>query len=332
LPKTPASAANAEPANLRRDKWLRNKIASDKDRWVLVSDLMTFNKLKALTTDKNVIVAAIKHADKLLEVSADETKLRRRAEALPKPDDGVDVSIYTEGWPLTFKLQDVQQALTAAGFKPLFIKLRKTGPELKDFAGAAFIEFESAAEVQAAVEGQSKIAVEGVRMEPLATWMERSPAKSAAAPAPAAPPKPPLPLGCIVHFEDVTQPGDRNAMREALKSIAAEGGDDGIAYVDHTADDKSFKVRFRTPELAQRVLAKLPELKDIAAGKASMLEGEVEKEYLAEAQRRIAAGASASSKPSRGGRGGGGGNKRGPGGGRGGREGGDRKRARGGSA
>lgn len=61
--------------NLKRDKFMREKMSADPEGCIVVSSswylvmlvdtLMTFNRLKQLSTDKQVIIDAIKESDKL---------------------------------------------------------------------------------------------------------------------------------------------------------------------------------------------------------------------------------------------------------------------------
>ncbi|OTF70259.1 lupus La protein-like protein, partial [Euroglyphus maynei] len=63
--------------NLRHDKFMKYQLREN-DGWFPLDKLMTFNKLKALSTDKNVILNALKKsANGLIETSECETKLRR---------------------------------------------------------------------------------------------------------------------------------------------------------------------------------------------------------------------------------------------------------------
>ena len=267
---------------------------------------MTFNKLRALTSEKAVVVEAIKTSPKLLELSPDESKLRRRSRDLPKPDDGVDVSVFTEGWPVTFKLHDIQAVLSASGNKPLFIKMRRGGPDQKDFLGSCFVEFDTAEEMQRCVDSQASISVPSasIKVEPLATWLKRNEGGASAASSErrkAATPKDiQLPLGCILVFEGVDTPKTREEFRTLLGS-KSEGEEEKIAYVDYDATERMVKVRFRSAQQAKIILEKVPEIKEIVHTKCYLLEGDAEAAYLDMIKQASSAKSSAKSSGKRGG-------------------------------
>nr|XP_027196072.1 lupus La protein homolog [Dermatophagoides pteronyssinus] len=63
--------------NLRHDKFMKYQLREN-NGWFPLDKLMTFNKLKALSTDKNVILDALKKSPNgLIELSECETKLKR---------------------------------------------------------------------------------------------------------------------------------------------------------------------------------------------------------------------------------------------------------------
>ncbi|KAG5676154.1 hypothetical protein PVAND_006003 [Polypedilum vanderplanki] len=94
-------------SNLRRDKFLNSKIAEDKDGWVPISVLLTFNRLKALTEDANVIAESVdKSSNGLVQVSEDKQKIRRHPEN-PLPEFNEERrkelqarTAYAKGFPL----------------------------------------------------------------------------------------------------------------------------------------------------------------------------------------------------------------------------------------
>ena len=85
-------------SNLRKDKFLQTKIKADKEGWVGIDVLLTFNKLKSLTTEAKVVVDALKGSD-LCEVNDDGDKLRRSAD-LPPDDTSKERTLYVKGYPV----------------------------------------------------------------------------------------------------------------------------------------------------------------------------------------------------------------------------------------
>lgn len=65
-------------SNLRRDKFLSKQISDNEGGWVELAVLLTFKRLKSMSDDASVIVAAVqKSSAGLVEVSEDKLKLRR---------------------------------------------------------------------------------------------------------------------------------------------------------------------------------------------------------------------------------------------------------------
>uniref|UniRef100_A0A3Q3W2C3 HTH La-type RNA-binding domain-containing protein n=1 Tax=Mola mola TaxID=94237 RepID=A0A3Q3W2C3_MOLML len=74
--------------NLPRDKFLKEQLQLD-DGWVTLETMLKFNRLKSLTTESGIIVAALqKSKTGLLEISEDMTKVRRSPDKpLPEQND-----------------------------------------------------------------------------------------------------------------------------------------------------------------------------------------------------------------------------------------------------
>ncbi|KAH0499884.1 Lupus La protein-like protein [Microtus ochrogaster] len=132
--------------NLPRDKFLKEQIKLD-EGWVPLDTMIKFNRLNRLTTDFNVIVQALgKSKAKLMEVSADKTKIRRSpSRPLPEVTDEYknDVknrSVYIKGFPTDATLDDIKEWLDDKG-QILNIQMRRTLH--KTFKGSIFAVFDS---------------------------------------------------------------------------------------------------------------------------------------------------------------------------------------------
>lgn len=132
--------------NLPRDKFLKEQIKLD-EGWVPLETMIKFNRLNRLTTDFNVIVQALsKSKTKLMEVSADKTKIRRSpSRPLPEVTDEYknDVknrSVYIKGFPTDATLDDIKEWLDDKG-QILNIQMRRTLH--KTFKGSIFAVFDS---------------------------------------------------------------------------------------------------------------------------------------------------------------------------------------------
>lgn len=79
-------------SNFRHDKFLRGKAAEDSDGYVPLTVIATFNRIKTITTDVEVIAKALESSTEL-ELSSDRTAVRR-TRALPEDDDSEQRSVY----------------------------------------------------------------------------------------------------------------------------------------------------------------------------------------------------------------------------------------------
>lgn len=79
-------------SNYLGDKFLQAQIALHRG-WVPVHTLLSFNRLKQLTTDAAVVVEAVKRSEGLVQVNEEGTMVRRVKPALRNPDAVVN-SIY----------------------------------------------------------------------------------------------------------------------------------------------------------------------------------------------------------------------------------------------
>lgn len=93
--------------NLRRDKFLIQKVADSPEGWVDISVLITFNRLKKITEDAAAIANAMDKSNKgYVQVSEDRTKIRRHPEnPLPEFNETRRKELqartaYAKGFPL----------------------------------------------------------------------------------------------------------------------------------------------------------------------------------------------------------------------------------------
>ncbi|XP_066494073.1 lupus La protein homolog [Tiliqua scincoides] len=132
--------------NLPRDKFLQDVIKKD-DGWVTLKTIITFNRLKCLTTDFKVIVEALRKSKTgLMEVSNDKSKIRRTPNkplpAITKQykNEVKSRSVYIKGFPLDSNLDDIKGWLDNKG-KIENIFMRRTLE--KSFKGSVFTVFDS---------------------------------------------------------------------------------------------------------------------------------------------------------------------------------------------
>ncbi|KAG8432415.1 hypothetical protein GDO86_016894 [Hymenochirus boettgeri] len=130
--------------NLPRDRFLKQQITLD-DGWVPLETMIKFNRLSKLTTDFPTIIEALKKSKTgLLEISEEESKIRR-SPAKPLPEINEDYknsiqkrSVYIKGFPIDASLDDIKAWLENKGSVEN-IHMRKTFQ--KAFKGSIFIVF-----------------------------------------------------------------------------------------------------------------------------------------------------------------------------------------------
>lgn len=130
-------------SNYRHDKFLKTAAESDPEGFVPISVLLTFNKLKALTEEVEVVAEALQGSSTVV-VSEDKSRIRR---LFPLPeDDGTSSkarTLYVKGYPIDdvdVTIEKISDQFSAYGNVSL-VRFRKDHTT-KGFKGAVFIEFE----------------------------------------------------------------------------------------------------------------------------------------------------------------------------------------------
>mmetsp|Transcript_4762 Transcript_4762/g.4810 ORF Transcript_4762/g.4810 Transcript_4762/m.4810 type:complete len:245 (+) Transcript_4762:75-809(+) len=171
-------------SNFRKDTFLREAALSDSEGFVPISTLLTFNKLKKLTTNIEEIVHSIESSN-IVEASADGLKIRRKY-PLPAVDNSKECTLYVKGFPLEdsdVTIEAITEQFSTYG-NVCMVKLRKDIH--KKFKGSCFIEFDQPSAVDAAVAAanQNGTVTLSFKETPylcvmkLGEWLERKAAKS----------------------------------------------------------------------------------------------------------------------------------------------------------
>ncbi|XP_077997232.1 lupus La protein homolog [Glandiceps talaboti] len=294
--------------NLRRDKFLQEKTKED-EGWVTLETLITFNRLKQMSTDFEVIVAALKKSTSgLLEISEDKTKIRR-CEGKPVPEDSDNLradiksrSVYCKGFPNDASLDDIQEFLDKHG-KVSTIQMRKT-LDTKEFKGSVFTTFDSVEDAKKFVDAESiKYGeTETIRLlkadyfrkkqeerkaakkeEKMQKYKEKDEKEDGDEPGNEYQP------GCILYFSGATD----QTSREDLHAVFDKHGN--VRWIDFTRGETEGYIRFDGGE-AQSALDKVKEGNDgkIVVNEQELttkvLEGEEEKNKwleIREQQRKV---------------------------------------------
>ena len=172
-------------ANMRKDKFLQKK-TKESDGWVSIEVLLTFNKLKALTTDVKTVADALKDSD-LVEVSEDGTKIKRGSD-IPSEDTTKVRTLYVKGYPVDdadVTIESVTEEFKSYG-NIQYVRLRKD-PMTKKFKGSVFVEFDNRDSVAAIVKAAYEEDGKTMKMQYKGTdyacvmymdeWLERKEAK-----------------------------------------------------------------------------------------------------------------------------------------------------------
>lgn len=132
--------------NLGRDKFLQQKMSED-NGWIEVEVLLKFNRLKALTTNNDAVVKALrKSTSSLLEIDECGKKIRRNVNK-PLPEQTGEYkmtlnarSVYVKGFPLDASLDEITAFCREYG-NVESVEMRKN-VKTKQFKGSIFVVFD----------------------------------------------------------------------------------------------------------------------------------------------------------------------------------------------
>lgn len=310
-------------SNFRKDAFLRAQAEADPNGFVPIKVLLTFNKLKALTTDADLI-AEIMADSEVVDVSADKQSIKRSAE-LPANDDSALRTLYVKGYPTEdagVTIEAVSAQFSTYG-KVLMVRLRREKGS-KAFKGSCFVEFDSEKAVADAVaaanaDGAVQIGYKDAKFDCVMAyteWAKRKEAKrknsgkagdagasagshkrnSDALKTEEAPTKTEFTAGLIFHVRELPTDANTYEIKEYFKKIA------DVKFVDYNAGTSEAFVRVADSAASTRVAEALKNgisLRETTAKMTySVLEGDAEQAYWD----KIAA---ESKNSNRGGRGGG---------------------------
>ncbi|XP_030046707.1 la-related protein 7 isoform X2 [Microcaecilia unicolor] len=135
--------------NLHKDRFLWEQIEKSRDGYVDISLLLSFNKMKKLTTDEKLIARALKGSS-VVELNLEGTKIRRRQPLGEKPLDVDSRTVYVELLPKNVNHSWIDRVFGKCG-DVVYISIpryKSTG----DPKGFAFVEFESKEQAEKAIE------------------------------------------------------------------------------------------------------------------------------------------------------------------------------------
>lgn len=135
-------------SNLQKDRFMKQEISKHPEGYVPIPTIASFNRMKQITDDLNLVVKAMKLSS-MLEVNGDETMVRRNT-PVPEPQNVDKETIYVERLP-PYADHDWVKGIFSKYGKVEYVSIprfKHTG----DIKGFAFVEFESAKVAQEAIE------------------------------------------------------------------------------------------------------------------------------------------------------------------------------------
>ncbi|XP_051021596.1 la-related protein 7 [Acomys russatus] len=136
-------------ANLHKDRFLREQIEKSRDGYVDISLLVSFNKMKKLTTDGKLIARALKSSS-VVELDLEGTRIRRKKPLGERPKDEEERTVYVELLPKDVTHSWIERVFGKCG-NVVYISIphyKSTG----DPKGFAFVEFETKEQAAKAIE------------------------------------------------------------------------------------------------------------------------------------------------------------------------------------
>ncbi|XP_063165939.1 la-related protein 7 isoform X2 [Candoia aspera] len=135
--------------NLHKDKFLREQIEKSRDGYVDISLLVSFNKMKKLTTDRKLIARAVKSSS-VVELDLEGTRIRRRQPLGDQPKDVDNRTVYVELLPKNVNHSWIERVFGKCG-NVVYVSIPRYKTS-KDPKGFAFVEFETKEQAEKAIE------------------------------------------------------------------------------------------------------------------------------------------------------------------------------------
>ncbi|XP_015267368.1 PREDICTED: la-related protein 7 isoform X2 [Gekko japonicus] len=135
--------------NLHKDRFLREQIEKSRDGYVDISLLVSFNKMKKLTTDRKLIARAVKNSS-IVELDLEGTRIRRRQPLGEQPKDVDSRTVYVELLPKNVNHSWIERVFGKCG-NVVYISIPRY-KTTRDPKGFAFVEFETKEQAEKAIE------------------------------------------------------------------------------------------------------------------------------------------------------------------------------------
>jgi len=304
--------------NLPRDKFLMEETKGN-DGWVTMETMLKFKRLMELSSDKDVITAALKKSKAgLMEVNEDSSKIRRNPE-IPLPENTVESktaiearTVYVKGFDTeNTSLDELLDHFNETNTDVVSIQLRnysvgKGKEKVWKFKGSIFVTFKNPESATAFVEDKEWkykdktmiIKFQKNYLEDKQKEMEEKKRnknqgrggnkdnKAVKEEKPAQEDDFKMPKGAVLKLTGLGGDITREDIKEVLNTqyevnIDKDSGD--IAFVTYEKGEAEAKIRFKQENAAKPVAEKWTEAVSLKEHKVecSILEGEEEEAFLA---------------------------------------------------
>lgn len=295
--------------NLSKDKFMQEEIQKDQG-WVSLVTLLTFNRLKQLSSDATVIIHALKQSKSdLLEI--DESKqMVRRSKPLPENPSEFESTlkkntVYVKGFDDNLSLDDLFAFFEPFG-KVLQVFMRRF-PLTKQFKGSAFVTFSTQEETKSFMElaelkhGESVLeretqeaylerkgpALARIKEEKEKREQEKENKKKEREEAEAAFFQSQKVLGSVLFLKNLPKEGTRENLKELFDNHAK------VKWVDYSKGEPEAYLRFVEADKAKTALEAVQKENDgkvVLQGaelEVRVLEGEEEEQFWKDTIRKL---------------------------------------------
>ncbi|KAG5184979.1 hypothetical protein JKP88DRAFT_262775 [Tribonema minus] len=253
-------------SNFNRDKFLREQVKLSEDSLVPLTVLMTFNKLKSMTADEAVVLAAAKQSE-VLSVSEDGLRVGRGDGATELRYDARPRTIYAKGFG--YDCPDLSIEFVTDMFKVFgevgYVYIRRTMD--KKAKGSVLVEFKEEASALKCLINRGTLVYNGQRLSKVLSYEEyledrekeraRKGKRAGGADDQSQPPK--FEPGSTFKITGLPAEGvDFAFLRDSIEPFGAS------PYVDTAKGLAEGHLRFRTTEDANKVYDALPKVNGVA--------------------------------------------------------------------
>lgn len=312
--------------NLPRDKFLQEQIKI-KDGWISMDTMLNFKRLAALTTEKPAIIKALKKSkNKLIEISEDETEIRRDpSKPLPEMNEErraelTTRTLYMKGFTKDTKLDDILDFFNKMTTVENVVMRNYQDKATKSwiFKGSVFVVFptrddaENLLKRESVKYGDTELIkmwqadyYEQKRKERLEQKSQKRKHEDTKEEEEEGGNK--LPKNSVLHLSNCPEKLTREIIKEKVETFSVS-----VAFVDFTMGNKEGWVRLQEEGQAVEVLKKLEDGKlELLETKVDVraLEGDEETQFLNKVKEDMAKRRNQAQRNRKGRRGGGGGGK-----------------------